>query len=52
LVELGHRDFEEVAPVSDVPFVVGPKQHGAGEARQGLLGRGDTEDVGAPDYCG
>jgi len=52
LVELGLGAFDEVAPVSDVPFVVGLNQHGTGEARRAFAVGEGTEDVGAPDYCG
>jgi hypothetical protein len=52
LVGLGQGACGEVAAVKDVPFVVGLNQHRAGEALQGFGVEEDTDDVGAPDYCG
>jgi hypothetical protein len=31
---------------------VGLNQHGTGQAQQGFGIEDDTDDVGAPDYCG
>ena len=46
-VEQGHGGLGEVAPVGDLPFVVGFDQDGAGEAEQrGGVGE-DADDVGA-----
>jgi hypothetical protein len=52
LVGLGHGAFGEVGAVRDVPFVVDLDQHGADKAQQGFGVEDDTDDVGAPDYCG
>jgi hypothetical protein len=52
LVGLGHGAFAEVATVRDVPSVVDLNQHDGGEAQHGFGVEGDTDDVGAPDYCG
>jgi len=46
-VEQGHASFGEVAPVEDLPFVVGLREDRAGQAEQGDEVGGDADDVGA-----
>ncbi|WP_345434838.1 hypothetical protein [Geodermatophilus obscurus] len=41
-----------MAAVRDVLLVVDLNQHDSGAAQHGFRVEGDTDDVGAPDYCG
>jgi hypothetical protein len=46
--QLGHGGLGQVAPVGDLPLVMGLDEHAGGETEQGVIVGEDADDVGAP----